>query len=175
MNFENNELTKEYKLLYRQTDDIYGEFINVKKEYDEICLLEIGKGKYYKITQKPITIAQRIVSLENDRYDHYRRHINEEKIKEIDSLLPILKEDLEKSQKELEEFENSRKKIIEEYNEKSKIYKEYKKRLKEIENIINKNNKRIKFLIKRIKYIERNYDKCKYINPKKLNLKKYNK
>lgn len=172
-----SELKEDNKILEKQilelkysVNELTKKFSELKKEYKEINLLNIGKGKYYPIYKEEIDIKSKIASLENDAYDDYHKKVDEEALKKKNDLLPVLKEDLENIEEKIKELKKYMEEVIEKYNKLNKYIKDQKKSIKEKEFQILRNEKLIKKLTEQIKRIEKYYKLGKKVKKRTLKI-----
>ncbi len=164
LNKETERLDYEYAKICEELKELCIKYDELKEDYREICLLQIGKGKYYEIKKLPIVIEQKIDKLSADAYDSYRGLINENNKRKMELLIPILKEELKKAQddeKKLEEF--IRNTEDEYYSIRSQISTLEKRQRKIISKQL-KNTKIAKKLLIKVKKVENAYDKSKKID-----------
>lgn len=166
---ERKNLTDEYYGAVEKMNNLSSDYQKLKIEYNEILLLEIGKGKFYNKKIKPIQIEQRINSLEADIFDHYTGKKNDN-IKEIESLIPVLKEDLETAKKELEELEQYIVQITDEFFKVKEEYNESKKQVRLLERKMLLISKKIDILLKAIRKVDSAYEESKKIDIEKVKL-----
>lgn len=166
---ERKNLTDEYYGAVEKMNNLSSDYQKLKIEYNEILLLEIGKGKFYDKKIKPIQIEQRINSLEADIFDHYTGKKNDN-IKEIESLIPVLKEDLETAKKELEELEQYIVQITDEFFKVKEEYNESKKQVRLLERKMLLISKKIDILLKAIRKVDSAYEESKKIDIEKVKL-----
>ena len=145
------------------------EYQKLKNEYNEILLLENGKGKFYNISIKPIQIEQRINSLEADIFDHYTGKKNDN-IKEIESLIPVLEEDLEVAKKEAEELDQYIMQTTDAFFKAKKEYNEAKKQVRLLERKMLLISKKIDILLRAIRKVDSAYEESKKIDIEKVKL-----
>lgn len=165
---ENRNLKIEEEVTLEEYYRLKKQYDYLSKEYNEICLLEIGKGKYYYKRIHPVMIEQRINGLKSDIFDHYREDINEDKKKEAESLIPVLKEDLQNAKEEEKQLEEYIHKTMDEYNSVRAEYHNKKEKLEEIRKKIKINEKRIEFLERLIRKVDNAYEKSRKINIEKI-------
>lgn len=166
---ERKNLTDEYYGAVEKMNNFSSDYQKLKNEYNEILLLEIGKGKFYDKKIKPIQIEQRINSLEADIFDHYTGKKNDN-IKEIESLIPVLKEDLETAKKELEELEQYIVQITDEFFKVKEEYNESKKQVRLLERKMLLISKKIDILLRAIRKVDSAYEESKKIDIEKVKL-----
>ena len=166
---ERKNLTDEYYGAVEKMNNFSSDYKKLKNEYNEILLLEIGKGKFYDKKIKPIQIEQRINSLEADIFDHYTGKKNDN-IKEIESLIPVLKEDLETAKKELEELEQYIVQITDEFFKVKEEYNESKKQVRLLERKMLLISKKIDILLRAIRKVDSAYEESKKIDIEKVKL-----
>ena len=104
INLRLRQLNSMLNRLYIKRSELEKELALLKKDYRELLLLNIGKGKYYHIEQEHFGLIQRLKGLEEAIYDSYSRELDEKKQKEYDLLKRPLEEDIEQAAIEVDKL-----------------------------------------------------------------------
>lgn len=113
INLRLRQINAKLSRLYTKKSELEEELALLKKDYKELLLLNIGKGKYYHIEQELFGLTQRLKSLEEAIYDSYSRELDTKKQKEYDLLKRPLEEDIEQAALEVDKLHNHKNNVNE--------------------------------------------------------------
>lgn len=168
---ENKSIKQKLKDLSSKIQILEKEYLDMKEKYNEICLLNIGKGEYSQIMKQPKEIKGKIEKLESSGYDDIKIRVDYGDKKERERLVPVLKEDLQNAEEEVRKLEEECERITEGYEQKRSDLNSCKKEYSMLNKKLRENSKKISYFLKKIKYVERIYNSNKPIHSKKLELK----
>lgn len=165
------QLNSLYKKAILEQEELEKEHEHLEKEYYELNLIDLGKGKYYSIAIKPTLIRQKIESIKNDEYDYYNKENNEPRIiKRGEGLIKVLEEDLQDAMQDEQTLKAYKDTINDAYVKVENLLKNNKNNLYIIRKTITLNNRKIKKLEILAKEVDNSYIKNKKISVKKINL-----
>lgn len=130
LNLKIKEINKKILELYTQEDQIKEKINSLNEEYNQLLLLNIGKGKYYYIEQEYQNLKNRLNNLHDSIYDPYNGLIDKKSEKKYELLRGPLNEDIDEAKRKVDELNKYKEDVYNKYNQYSEDLKKCKNEIK---------------------------------------------